>query len=35
MTMQLDPYHLAAALETLGDVGDYAQISNKEVTIRG
>jgi len=35
MTMRLDTQHLARALETLADVGDYAQISNKEVTVRG
>jgi len=35
MTTQLDTQHLAGALQTLADVGDYAQISNKEVTVRG
>ena len=35
ITMLLDTQHLARALETFPDVGDYAQISNKEVTLRG
>jgi len=33
--MRFDTQHLAGALETLADVGDYAQISNKEVMVRG
>lgn len=33
--MLLDTQHLARALETFPDVGNYAQISNKEVTLRG
>jgi len=35
MTVLHDSQHLARPLQTLPDVGNYAQISNKEVTLRG
>ena len=35
MTMLLDVQDIARALETPADMGNYAQISNKEVTLRG